>query len=261
MPTHRIQIISDLHHEKMPGDLLDTVKRNPAADVLIVAGDIGKGVHECKALKELAQKDRPVVVVFGNNCIEGYRVDELEKLATELSDVEQGFYVLHRQSVVALGIRFLGAILWTDGQFVPAGTTQAACHQACGAKGFGQAWQSEGVPFSFDASIAEHHLDLAYLQAELAKPFSGPTVVVTHHLLHPACADRRFKNSPASCAYVSELEHSLIESCALWVHGHTHSSVDFRLNDTRIVANPRGSSTEAGKWGNPEFDPFLIVEL
>jgi predicted phosphodiesterase len=45
---------------------------------------------------------------------------------------------------------------------------------------------------------------------------------------------------------------------ALWIHGHTHVSQDYRIGNTRVICNPRGY---AGYELNPAFDPRLIIEV
>lgn len=44
----------------------------------------------------------------------------------------------------------------------------------------------------------------------------------------------------------------------LWVHGHMHNSVDYRVGATRVVTNPRGY---AGHEINPNFNPQLVIEI
>ena len=41
----------------------------------------------------------------------------------------------------------------------------------------------------------------------------------------------------------SELPDSFFAVPALWVHGHTHTSHDYRVGRCRIVCNPRGYQT------------------
>jgi hypothetical protein len=48
---------------------------------------------------------------------------------------------------------------------------------------------------------------------------------------------------------------------ALWIHGHTHSSVDTYVGGTRIVCNPRGYVYGNGQIENPNFDPTFTVEI
>ncbi len=43
---------------------------------------------------------------------------------------------------------------------------------------------------------------------------------------------------------------------ALWVHGHTHTSFDYRIGASRIVCNPHGYGDE-----NEAFDPGLVLDV
>ena len=47
---------------------------------------------------------------------------------------------------------------------------------------------------------------------------------------------------------------------ALWLHGHTHDSFDYRINGTRVVCNPRGYARN-GINENALFDPSLTLEV
>jgi pyruvate carboxylase len=41
-------------------------------------------------------------------------------------------------------------------------------------------------------------------------------------------------------AFASDLAALVREPVKLWIHGHTHESMDYELNGTRVVCNPRG---------------------
>ncbi|MNR64509.1 hypothetical protein D3C85_1871810 [compost metagenome] len=43
---------------------------------------------------------------------------------------------------------------------------------------------------------------------------------------------------------------------ALWVHGHSHVAVDYEIEGTRVVCNPRGYPGE-----ETGFDPELVLTL
>lgn len=47
----------------------------------------------------------------------------------------------------------------------------------------------------------------------------------------------------------------------LLIHGHMHSSLDYCVNGTRIVANPRGYPHKNGGMESADFDPASIVEI
>ena len=45
----------------------------------------------------------------------------------------------------------------------------------------------------------------------------------------------------------------------VWMHGHTHSSVDMEIGQTRVVCNPRGYSRQFNLSENNRWDPTKDV--
>ena len=86
-----------------------------------------------------------------------------------------------------------------------------------------------------------------------------PTVVLAHHPPSRRSIGGRYADDALSPAYASNLDELVENSgAALWVHGHTHISRDYRIGATRVVCNPRGYY---GYELNPEFDPNLVIEV
>jgi calcineurin-like phosphoesterase family protein len=63
-----------------------------------------------------------------------------------------------------------------------------------------------------------------------------------------------------SAAYASDLSR-LMGKAGLWIHGHMHHCVDYKVNGTRIVCNPRGYMHKNGGFENPNFNPAFLVEV
>jgi hypothetical protein len=116
-----------------------------------------------------------------------------------------------------------------------------------------------GARFTANNARREFLRARRFLTSELAKPFAGPTVVVTHHLPSFRSVPRRFRADVLSAAFASHLD-SLVEASGtdLWIHGHTHDSCDYRIGKTRVLCNPRGYYDFAL---NARFDPGLVVEV
>lgn len=256
-----LQLLSDLHQDMLSNDSLEHISIHPDTNILVVAGDVGQGASEMRKLKTLASPERPVVAIFGNHCVVGERIVELEAIAREMSSPEDGFYVLHRDSVTLFGIRFVGAILWTDGMAIPQGTSFEESCALCAPRGYAKSELRPGVPFSFEDSIKEHKKDLGYIRSVLSVPFEGPTVVITHHLPSTKSVASEYINFPTSAAYSSNLSDLEFSGCDFWFHGHTHSSVDYYIGYCRVVCNPRGHSKVAGQWQNPLFKPELLIPV
>ena len=108
-------------------------------------------------------------------------------------------------------------------------------------------WHDRGAPRRLTPhdTLRLHQQHRAWLQLRLAEPFDGPTVVLTHHGPHRGSLAPRFAADWVSAAYLSELPPSFFQVPSLWLHGHTHSSHDYRVGHCRIVCNPRGYQTAA----------------
>ena len=116
---------------------------------------------------------------------------------------------------------------------------------------------TEFADFTPEDSVRLHEASKAWLVAELARAFDGPTVVVTHHLPASPSISRRYVNDPLNPAFASGLE-DIIERYRpdLWIHGHTHVPCDYEIFGTRVICNPRGYP------GEPTgFSPALVVEV
>ena len=86
-------------------------------------------------------------------------------------------------------------------------------------------------------------------------------MVVTHFAPSLHSVSPRFAGSPVNAGFVSNLEAQIERwQPALWLHGHTHDSFDYRVGATRVVCNPRGYE-KGGVLENPDFDPFLMIDL
>jgi hypothetical protein len=48
---------------------------------------------------------------------------------------------------------------------------------------------------------------------------------------------------------------------ALWVHGHTHDSFEYRIAKTRVICNPNGPGRVNVMPENLAFDPRLLIDI
>ena len=263
----RLQIASDLHLEHITWRFPDHRGVEPAeADILILAGDIAQG---SQALDLFAEWPCPVVYVPGNH--EYYRASlagvdaEFRQRAAAFPNVT----VLAPGTCVIGGVRFIGCTLWTDYELFGTGNREKAM-AACAANlpDHTLIKVAEDVPFTPAVARELHQGQRQWLQARLAEPHAGKTVVVTHHAPSPHSLHPRFAEDLVSAAFISDLG-DLLGTANLHVHGHTHNSFDYRVGGTRVVANPMGYSkgiktvaTPAElQRENPAFSPRLVIDL
>lgn len=230
----RVQIASDLHlehlSEEFPG--YTGVVAHPEAQALILAGDIHSGA---KAVALFADWPVPVLYVPGNH--EAYGYDRLTMLS-QLKTAAEGtsVHVLNRGSAVLDGVRFLGATLWTD--------YKALKDQKRGMEDARQIADHREIfellePFTPAAALRAHQQDKAWLAKQLALPFDGATVVITHHAPLRQSLDEEHRLVHLGPAMGSHLP-SLVKKARLWVHGHVHDSQDYQAFGCRVVCNPHG---------------------
>lgn len=90
-------------------------------------------------------------------------------------------------------------------------------------------------------------------------------IVMTHHLPSWRSVPDRFAGSALNWAYASDLDpfietHPQIHT---WIHGHTHSNQDYKIEGTRILCNPRGyaNPNRPNSPENAEFNPSFTFEV
>jgi hypothetical protein len=85
------------------------------------------------------------------------------------------------------------------------------------------------------------HREHARTVAALAASIHPGDVVVTHHLPSPESVATRFLGSALNRFFMVDLTGLILRTRpALWLHGHTHASIDVEVGATRIACNPFG---------------------
>lgn len=267
-----IQIASDLHLERMTRKFPAYRGITPGhADVLVIAGDIH---HGAAAIDAFRYWPVPVLYVHGNH--EAYHA-QYPQVVTDIRRRAQqcGGQVRHleNEATVIGGVRFLGCCLWTDYALQQPGqdalTPQAAMAQARTMLFDHRViTMPDGALFAPQDALRLHQESRAWLEQQLAMPFDGKTVVITHHGPHPHSIHPRFSGSVLNPGFISDLS-PLLAHADLWIHGHVHDSFDYVAAGCRVVTNPRGyalnlqhtASLEDIVWENPAFDPQRVITL
>jgi Icc-related predicted phosphoesterase len=263
----RVHVFSDLHLEFGPLALSPDVRSGRLADLVLLAGDI----HTQRrgplwAAETFAQ---PVAMILGNHEAYGDSLDaslaaQRKSAAESAAHRRHPVRVLERETwtLEAAGtpVRIIAATLWTDFAFFgPArrGAMMDDAHHAM--NDFRMIRIDEARLLTPSDCLRLHRESRVYLESELAKPFDGVTIVMTHHAPSRRSVPAAFSADPITAAYASDLE-ALIEQTQpqLWVHGHIHASSDYRIGATRVVCNPRGY---VPIQLNADFDPALAIEL
>jgi hypothetical protein len=109
-------------------------------------------------------------------------------------------------------------------------------------------------------TLALHWQEREWLLDKLREPLDSDTVVVTHHAPSRESVAAKWSGDWLTPSFVNDLPYPFFEVPLLWVHGHTHISLDYRRGRTRVVSNPRGYRLRDGSFENPQFNPGLIID-
>ncbi len=241
----KIQFFSDIHLEFGPFELPGS-----DADIIVAAGDIGLGTSGLRWLQSCRQ---PVIYITGNHEFYG---EEMLSARMRLKDAAIGSQVhyLERRTMIVDAVRFIGCTLWTD---FAHGDQQLMTVAQENMNDYFQIMYRDAPLLPGDI-LAEHQESVSWLSSELNRPFTGKTVVVTHHA--PTCQSwNQGPEHPLLGAYCNHLESFTQDfDIDLWIHGHIHDCADYHCGDTRIVCNPRGYH---GYQQVPGFDAGKCVDI
>lgn len=270
----KLLVLSDLHVEFAP---FVPDRAMAAVDVVVLAGDIHKGVQGMAWARQTFL-DKPIVYVAGNHEFYGQHWDKLlVKLRAQA--LVHDIHFLENNCVTIDGIRFLGATLWTDFDFFgPEKRSQMMVAAQLGMNDF-QVIQADPImndgklsgykrykltPFH---TLQRHRESLIWLKQELLKGEPERTVVVSHHYPHHNSASPNWVNDDITAIYGSRLPKDILLAAKVWIHGHSHDSCDYRIEDglrsVRVICNPRGYplTWQKNKFENHAFNPALHIEI
>lgn len=266
----KLLLLSDLHLEFQP------FEPPPCHwDAVVLAGDIGWPGDAAVRWAGRVFAGRPVLYVPGNHEYYDATADTMRRRMRDAAR-ESGVQLLDRGTATIGPVRFLGCTLWTDfalriaavGATLPESTDRReamarSARRVADYRCIGITPRTGSAPRTLVPAdtLRWHRRERRWLAAELAQPHPGPTVVVSHHGPHRGSLAQRFAHDIVSTAFISELPETYFQTPSLWVHGHTHTSFDYRVGRCRIVCNPRGYPFAGGVPENPAFRPDCVVEV
>ncbi len=252
MPSLNTALFSDLHrefynsnngrHRWFWNDPAFDLPNADDADFCVLPGDITAGNNAMDFVQTFCDRFKHVLQVAGNH--EHYGAvyeDVIEKHRSYAAKVSN-YHFLERDTVTLEGQRFVGCTMWYKGNVFRDRPLNDFFRIKMQDKEFGD-WV-----FDYGAESVQWLYDTV----------ESDDVVVTHMLPCSAAVDDNWRGDPLNCYYYNNADKVIDEKRPkLWLHGHTHSSLDKTLGDTRIVRNPRGYPGEI----NPTWQPNLRMKL
>jgi Icc-related predicted phosphoesterase len=261
----KIQLASDLHLEFLSRELNHEtlIRPMPEADVLVLAGDVHLGIQAVECFKNWPV---PVLYLAGNH---EFYARLWEQTRKDIRQACRGTSInfLDNDRIDIGGVRFLGGTLWTD--FRQRGFTQSRSMEYAALRlNDYRLIKTETGTLTAAQTLQDHEVSRQWLEEELAKPYEGKTVVITHHAPHTLSIAPRFIGDPLNAGFVSDLTELLFKP-DLWLHGHVHDSFDYRVGNCRVVANPAGyiknrsdmRTIRDAVFENTNFNPSCVLEV
>lgn len=234
----KIQLASDLHvefHDDYGKSIGEDLTANGGADILVLAGDISNatGVNMYRPLlDELTPHYKYIVMTLGNHDYYGTDPKSAHIIMNELEELYPNLHILINDYVVLDDQRFIGGTGWFP---------EPAPHEVPYKKYMNDFRLIKDLePFCYNSN--------GTLTRLLAKEITENDILVTHHIpqksIHPMYA-----NNALNCFFTHGLDGAYgIPKLAF--HGHTHKAVDYQIEGTRVIANPRGYPGEGSGFNN-----------
>lgn len=200
--------------------------------------------------------------VPGNHEFHGGEVGAVARAMREAA-AGSNVFLLEKASTVINDVRVFGTTLWTDFALfagvdpVELAWSKADCRRYvpdfdgrihCFADGY-------SVAMTPEITRRWHGQSVAWLAEQLATPFAGKTIVVTHHAPSARSVPAEYAQHPATPAWASALD-DLVAQADIWVHGHVHQACDYTIGSSRVMSNPRGYDGEL-----KSFDPARLLHI
>ena len=254
----KIQIMSDLHIRYPGARGFPALARG--VDLVAIAGDTCEGLARAIQAMRAAYPTTEIVTCPGNH--EFYGGSYLEQLAEGRECARELGVHLVEDSVTNFGLlRIVGATLWTSYDLLGERLRDAAMRTAYDTMRDHRRIKWQRNPWKrfrpLEARML-HQRSRAFIEAELAHPHSGPTIVLTHMAPSVEHIAPKSRTEMISAAFASPLEPVIDRfQPHYWISGHTHFHVDFHRGRTRLISNPLGYADE----DDTGFDPSCTIEV
>ena len=238
----KIQYLSDLHlefHQDKGAAFLNEIVHE--ADILVIAGDLGIFKDMNRAFKFLSKKYKHIIYVAGNHEYYHSGPEETHELLNSCKAKFKNLHWLDNSAIEIKGQRFIGGTGWFPYRM------DNLIHK-CKLADF-------SYIRGFEPWVYEKNKDFVNL---LYDNLTKNDIIVMHHLPSYNSVPAIFMHSELNRFFVCDITDLMLgrEPRAV-IHGHTHTSCTYKLEDTKILCNPFGYAHSVNK----EFNNNAVLEV
>lgn len=253
----KIDYCSDLHIECGAVTL-------PGGEVLVLAGDVAearsilKDFHSTRALPhapgshqsryydffyhECAKYDQVFYVVGNHEHYHGRYDKTNEQLKAMLPS---NVTLLECDVVEYKDVVFVGATTWTNANNMDSLTLYHLKYNLNDYRQIRNHFKFAEIYHKITPEfiVGEHVKTINYFNEVLPQYADRQVVMITHHAPSFMSISEQYRDDfHMNGGYASDLSELILDNTQIkvWIHGHVHSTHDYMIGDTRILANPRG---------------------
>lgn len=279
----KIALVSDLHLEFAPIKLPPT-----EAEILLLAGDIvpiaylseqrtdagGRAVQkrtEAFIAESLSQYKHVFHIMGNHEYYHGTWETTVDEFRDYWSKRAPQVTVLNKEAVVVDGFMLWGGTLWTDFSggnpvYMEAARDGMNDYNLIHKENLGGPYLSRNNLKLRPADTQEEHENARYiLKEDLETDPEDKWVVMTHHSPSWRSVHEKHNGSILNSSYASDMDQFIYDHQQIytWVHGHTHNNWDYKIDNTRILCNPRGYAhpNMPNRPENEDFNPGFVFEI
>lgn len=267
MSTKYIRVSSDLHLEQYYGmdvaaleiSVLPKDDRD-AESILVLAGDVSSKPDQLvQFIAQVEKRFRYVIYVPGNHEYYRWEMTTWEPTVELMlsSNSDKTSYAIGKVLCQQIeGVRFIFGTLWSDGG--------SSLHDQAMVGRYLNDFRIimlNGKRFTVPDMVYLHKKMKSDIEQFLIEDKTNmKNIVVTHHMPSYRLCHPRF-GGEANGGFASNCDSILASDHApdIWIHGHTHDTIDTQLYNTRIVCNPRGYHHEFDKDAAHEFNSYKVT--
>lgn len=249
----RIQIISDLHLEF---DNNFNISKN--ADYIALCGDIGYPGDNSfkKIIKMCSKKFKKVFLISGNH--EYYNSDILsthKKIEKVTSSYDNVFFLNNTIYNISNDCIILGTTLWSyiEDDYKYLIETSINDYKLI---------KKDNRKLTVDDTNKLFLENKKWIEDVLKENKHKKIIVLTHHAPSYKAIPDKYKGHFINQGFVNDLDYLLKDNSNIkyWFFGHTHTSFNFKINQTLCVCNPRGY-VRNGTIENLSFQKEISYEI
>jgi len=263
-----IHLISDIYSTINKVDY----KAPIGTDLIILAGDIASGDKGLIWARQTFYT-HPIIYIAGNHEYYWHDLSDIETMRKTAQELDIVF--LDNDEFTLNEVKFLGTTLWTDfNKFSLKDVnsewqTHNDYKQISSKEWWGKTdnrnealklmkpisgFHFEADFFSPTVAYLLHQKSVQWLWKKLAEPYKGKTVIISHHIpSHQGFSIKYGKYKDYSrCSDLDILIKT--NSIDLWLHGHSHESLDYKIGNTRIISNTNSVISN-------NFNPDLLIKI